>query len=293
MRESATRELVAHELGHNFGRFHSPGCGAAFIDPAYPYGTGTGGWGWTGTAMLNPITTNDIMGYCNVQWISDYTWTGILNYRAVNGRIAENALPRVAAATRDSVLLLWGHITGQGARLEPAFRLVAAPTLPPVGRGRYVVDVLDENERVLSTTRFDGEPIDHREDAHTFAFAVPVRGWSSSANTIRLREGARILTQYQVAGARTPAAVTRVRADDGRSLVTRPEATVVRRGATQVSLSWNRSEWPAVMVRDASSGAILMFARSADQLAHVSGVSQLDLVFSDGVRSVTRRVVVP
>ncbi len=290
----SAQRVLAHELGHNFGRFHSPGCGAGFIDPRYPYGSGIGSWGWTGSSLLNPLSTNDIMGYCNVQWISDYTWTGILNYRAINGFGAENALRRVVAPVPDSVLLLWGHITNGEAQLEPAFRIVASPAPPPVGRGRYVIDVLDARDRVLSTTRFDGDQIDHRDDVRTFAFSVPVRSWTSPAAAIRVREGTRVLTERRVADApRAPAAVTRVRANDGRSMVISPDATVVRRGTAALSISWNRSEWPAVMVRDVSTGAILMFARRSDQVAQVSGRPQLDLVFSDGVRSVTRRVVVP
>ncbi len=285
--------VLAHELGHNFGRYHSPGCGAGFIDGSYPYGTGIGGWGWNGTGLMHPLTTNDIMGYCTVQWISDYTWTGVLNYRASYGVIAESALRRVGSTARDSVLLLWGNIASGVAQLEPAFRIVASPSLPPVGRGRFAVEVLDANNRVLSATRFDGDPVDHIEDAHTFAFAVPVRGWNAAAAVIRVREGARVLTQRRVdASASAAAAVTRVRADDGRSLVASPDARVVRRGAASVSVSWNREQWPSVMVRDGATGAVLMFARSPDQVARASGVSALELVFSDGVRSVTRRVVV-
>ena len=290
----SAQRVLAHELGHNFGRFHSPGCGAGFIDPGYPYGSGIGGWGWNGSALLNPLSTNDIMGYCSVQWISDYTWTGILNFRAINGVVVENALRRVVAPAQDSVLLLWGHLAGGEAQLEPAFRIVASPAQPPVGGGRYAIDILDAGDRVLSTTRFDGDQIDHRDDVRTFAFSIPVRNWTSAAASIRVREGARVLTQRRVPDApEAPVAVTRVRADDGRSLVHAPDATVVRRGAAALSISWNRRVWPTVMVRDASSGAILMFARSADQVARVRGAVQLDLIFSDGVRSVTRRVVVP
>lgn len=297
-KSASAPRVLAHELGHNFGRFHSPGCGAGFIDAGYPYGTGIGSWGWNGTALMHPLTTNDIMGYCNVQWISDYTWSGILDFRAVNGRIANNPMRYGRAAVPDSVLLLWGHIDSGDVHLEPSFRIVASPVLPPVGSGRYVLEVLDADRRVLSTTRFDGDPVDHVKDAATFAFAVPTRGWNSAAAAIRVREGTRTLTERRVvapgaAPNAVPNAVTRVRADDGRSLVQAPAARVARRGSGALSVSWNRSEWPTVMVRDAASGAILMFARRDDQLARAGNIPELELVFSDGVRSITRRVVVP
>ncbi len=79
--------IAAHEIGHAHGRPHSP-CGPpgnppADIDPEYPYEEGNiGVWGWDlyEGDLLDPDDSTDIMGYCDDQWISDYT------YRALHDR---------------------------------------------------------------------------------------------------------------------------------------------------------------------------------------------------------------
>ncbi len=284
--------VLAHELGHTFGRFHSPGCGASFIDPRYPHGSGIGVWGWTGTGVAHPMSTNDIMGYCSTQWISDYTWTGILTFRAAAS--AGSALFRAAPVPRDSMLLVWGRVGDDGAVLEPAFRVVSTPVLPPVGGGRYAVDVLDAEGRVLETIRFDGDALDHRSDIRTFAFTVPVRSWRTAAAALRVRRGGEVLAVRQGRAVAGLADTERVRADDGRSFVTPPDARVRRRGAALAELSWNETVWPLAMVRDARTGEVLGFVRRpGDAVRLAASGRDLDLVFSDGVRTVTRRFEVP
>ncbi len=192
--QSSGPRVLAHELGHNFGRFHSPGCGAGFIDANYPYGGGAiGVWGWTGSGMASPTATNDIMGYCNLQWTSDYTWRGILSQRATMGALGALRGGGRATPARDSMLLVWGQIGPDGARLEPAMPFVTAPSLPPVGTGRYTLEWLDAVGRVLYRLQFDGEAVDHRTATRTFAAAVPMRAWSGTVVALRLREGARTL----------------------------------------------------------------------------------------------------
>jgi hypothetical protein len=69
-------QTMAHEVGHNHGRPHSPCGGAAEPDQAYPYsGAKIGWWGFEAPEKLhNPATDTDIMGYCNNQWVSDYVY---------------------------------------------------------------------------------------------------------------------------------------------------------------------------------------------------------------------------
>lgn len=67
---------LAHELGHLHGRFHAP-CGTSGTDSSYPYRGGViGVWGWDhrdGT-LHSPTDSTDLLGYCDPQWISDYTY---------------------------------------------------------------------------------------------------------------------------------------------------------------------------------------------------------------------------
>ncbi len=83
---SQAQVTMAHEVGHNHGRNHAPcvpqGGSISGVDPYYPYdGASIGVWGYNASTkmLVNPMSTTDIMGYCNTQWISDYTYDGLVN----------------------------------------------------------------------------------------------------------------------------------------------------------------------------------------------------------------------
>ncbi len=90
----ASAQTFAHEVGHNHGRPHSPCGGAAQPDGNYPYdGAKIGWWGFEAPEKLhNPSTATDIMGYCNNQWISDYTY-GLFADRIAILNGTQNELP--------------------------------------------------------------------------------------------------------------------------------------------------------------------------------------------------------
>jgi hypothetical protein len=81
---------MLHEVAHNHGRQHAPcvqGGTISGVDPNFPQADGsTGGYGYdsAGDNLLTPQST-DLMGYCRNQWLSAYTYSGILNaVRTVN-----------------------------------------------------------------------------------------------------------------------------------------------------------------------------------------------------------------
>lgn len=84
-------DTMAHELGHSHGREHAD-CGMPDQpDPQFPYPNGRiGVWGLdTATLTLkDPEVATDIMGYCDNQWVSDYTYTALFN-RAQNVNAAK------------------------------------------------------------------------------------------------------------------------------------------------------------------------------------------------------------
>jgi hypothetical protein len=89
---------LAHEVGHAHGREHAP-CMLLGqpSDPNYPYDNAVlGVWGWDAPngALKEPFGNTDIMGYCKPNWISDYTYDGLLTRSlAVNQAGMADELP--------------------------------------------------------------------------------------------------------------------------------------------------------------------------------------------------------
>ncbi|MBS2030944.1 MAG: hypothetical protein JST54_23780 [Deltaproteobacteria bacterium] len=90
---------LAHEVGHELGRYHAP-CSAGSPDPDFPYaGGGTGVWGYDARSgqFISPDDESDFMGYCDPTWSSDYTYNAIFDrLLAVHG-----AAPRARGRQRD------------------------------------------------------------------------------------------------------------------------------------------------------------------------------------------------
>jgi hypothetical protein len=264
-------DVMAHEMGHNWGRYHAPCGGAGSPDPSFPYvggKIGVSGFDLT-SSLFKPPSLADLMGYCSSPWVSDYTYKGILNYREAH------ALAMSAAAMRkpEPSVLLWGRIGDGEVVLEPAFDVVA-PARFPEKVGPHRLEALAEDGSVLLALAFDGESVDHSTNQQHFAFVVPqsaLRGKEIAA--LRLSARGRS-AELRSRGSRDAAAVR-----------------VMRTRTTSADVTWSDSNIRGVLVRDARSGDILTFARSGRALVHNAGDS-LDLVISDGVRSRATRVSV-
>ncbi len=137
---------MAHEVGHNHGRNHAPcvpqGGSISGVDPYYPYDGGSiGVWGYNSmTKMLvNPQGVTDIMGYCNNQWISDYTYDGLVNRVAfVDGAQREVETPGSLATWR--TLLVDSH--------GPRWGLPIEDLEPPAGEPE-TADIYDDQGNVI------------------------------------------------------------------------------------------------------------------------------------------------
>jgi hypothetical protein len=270
--------VAAHEWGHNWGRQHSPCGGASNPDVNYPYANaaiGVYGFDLT-TSTLKPPTAKDVMGYCDNQWISDYTYLGVLDYRA--------ASPAVASAFSQAIqpcLLVWGQIVDGQPVLEPAFEVLTRPSLPTAA-GPYTVEGTDETgSRVFSLSFTPEQVADDPRGGRHFSFAVPLQS-----------ERATRIASLRMAGGRRATAARRsyLMTPQMRS---GPAPVEVHRGAPgRVMLRWDASRHPMVMVRDATTGEVLSLARggAADVF---TDRTDLDLVISNRVQSRQVRVVVP
>jgi hypothetical protein len=83
--DSNSAFTMLHEIGHNHGRQHAPcvpqGASIADVDQSFPYDGGViGVYGYSSSSdvLLAPDDATDVMGYCRNQWLSDYTYNGLL-----------------------------------------------------------------------------------------------------------------------------------------------------------------------------------------------------------------------
>jgi hypothetical protein len=161
-------QTMAHEVGHNHGRPHSPCGGAAEPDPKYPYdGAKIGWWGFEGPEKLhNPATDTDIMGYCKNQWISDYT------YRLLADRVAflnGNARELPPPGGMQHFLFLLTDMTGPRWGIERP-----APRYP--SGDAELADALDVDGNIVASVTVYRTPMDHLGGA-LLLVPDPEPGW--------------------------------------------------------------------------------------------------------------------
>jgi hypothetical protein len=278
--------VAAHEWGHNFGRRHAPCGGVGNPDPNYPYAGGTTGvYGYDVAAgVLNPPTYTDLMGYCGSTWISDYNYAGIMSYRASSPfEVAAVGLGAGIAAGAERALMVWGRIEGDRVTLEPAFALETTPVLPG-RRGPHRVEAVVTDGRVLWSYAFEGdEPADlARPGVRHFAFAIPISAAQEGALAeVRVVSGARRAVRHASTSAARPL--------PGAA---RREIDVVGVGSA-ARLRWDASRYAMALVRDRRTGEVLTFARGGAVRAGVRSGTELEVLLSDGVRTLRESVRVP
>jgi hypothetical protein len=278
--------VAAHEWGHNFGRRHAPCGGVSGTDPQYPFGGGViGAWGWNpGNDALIPPTFTDLMGYCGNQWVSAYTWSGALAYRAFTpGAMVQDAQGAVADARGG--LLVWGDMTDGRVRLAPSFFLadhVSDRSAPPAADVTLRVEALDASGRVLASVLTPASSVDHASgDVRHFAVTLPLSAAQHEAlATVRVQD----VRSPLVGASRRRAAVT-----DARGVQQSLGAAVrIERAGARAHLVWDDARVAGALVRNAATGRVLSILRqTGGAFAVPSG--DVEVIVSDGVRSTALR----
>jgi hypothetical protein len=281
-------EVFTHEVGHNMGRPHSPCGSVASSDPAYPHAGGyIGVWGYDSgfNALHSPFTDKDIMGYCTPNWVSDYVYKQILDFRNGTGGFltvgAEDApAPKSQTPVRDC-LLVRGILHGDGrVELLPAFRTATRPS-GQAGPADYLLKGLDATGTTLFTQALEWVEVGcspQGQERH-FIMALPLEATVLDA-----------LAGLQVAkGGQTLASLSSV-SPGARIMTTAPSAQ--RLSADQLQLTWDAAVHPAALVRDADTGEVIAILSGGRQTIQATG-KRFDLILSDGVSSRTHHIETP
>jgi hypothetical protein len=269
--------VLAHEVGHNFSRPHSPCGGVAGPDPNYPTtGNYAGGHigvtGWdafAGSGNLKAAATyTDVMGYCGTQWVSDYCYKLVLTYRSgnVNNLLAKADQEPVA----EDCLILWGRIEQGRVILEPAFPAHTVAQLPEAGQWRLEgLDVDGHSILNVSFSPSDIADLPEGQSAAHFAFAVPRRLLGlNTLHTLRVLD-------REVERARQ----TRLAPLSGQAA----QAIASERTFAGHTLSWNADRHPLVVVRDAATGEVRAFLRGGR--ASLPAGQGMEVLACDGVEA--------
>jgi hypothetical protein len=260
--------VAAHEWGHNWARQHAPCGSAANPDMNFPYTGGTiGVFGYDVAAgVLKQTTSHDLMGYCNNEWISDYTYNAVMQYRSSEA-VTMASLSQAIQPT----LVVWGRFENGRPVLEPAFQATTRPSLPRRA-GPYRVEARTGDGSTVFALDFSPlEVADDPQGGQHFAFAVPV----TPEQTARI-------SHLRLMGAGGMAEISR----EGDAAAN----VEVRRSAPgRVSLRWDPKRAPMVVVRDPRSGQILSFARGGRSEV-VTDAAELSVGVSDRVQTREKRV---
>jgi hypothetical protein len=281
-------DIVAHELGHNHGRFHPP-CGTgAGQDPGYPYPQGA--IGVPGTDMYSysqtgagPFTYTspfyyDFQGSCPTfaKWVSDYTYQALIAARQAAG-------PHTTTAARlkreeCECLVVWGSVTGDSITLNPAF-VTKTFAQVPTGSGSLSIHGVREDGSTAFSVSVEPAQIDHVPGVRHFAFAVPLpRADRESLTLVRATGRGRTATLMRPVAALAHSML--------RSAVNQASFRLLSSGRGELQLPRTVA---GALVRSVTTGEVLAISRGG-AVTIDRRHAEVDVILSDGVGSETVRL---
>ncbi len=253
---------AAHEIGHTLGRAHpdagsdnpatkntSENCGHSRSDAGFPYGNTSsarapigigdaegfdGGDASLGIARaIYPSSIwNDVMSYCDSQWMSDYTYKGMYDFMknsppplVAQQTVQEAALPNshvhpdgsvhmhtvTSQAMNENSPMVNGDflqvngtiISGTDtASLQNVVRVNSVPEIPALGSGPYAIRLYDNANTQLASYSFDSEAYHHAsDDILQINQVITVAVGTRSLKIVRLADNLALITKTVSANA--------------------------------------------------------------------------------------------
>lgn len=187
---------AAHEIGHALGRKHpvagSTACGHSDDDGDYPYNFSAIGpffgaelginWGFDRGAAAFGIPRavypsaiwRDVMGYCQNQWISDYTYLGLRAAIFDWGAGLPQNRADIPVGNGD-FLSIFGTLVpdSQAALLHYVRRHDGGTAVPPLVPGDYAIRLLNSQGNVVAEHAFTPDLDDDGTGTRSFGQIVP------------------------------------------------------------------------------------------------------------------------
>ncbi|TVR15728.1 MAG: hypothetical protein EA391_10065 [Balneolaceae bacterium] len=273
-------EVVAHELGHNFGLLHAPCGDIDDVDPHYPYHDGSIGVEGYDSKLHRHIDSSyfDLMSYCFPKWISDYNYKNVLSFREQESL---ESLQHQSLA-EESSLLIWGKIYKDKIEINPAINITATPQIPD-NQGAYRLIMQDESGLNLFTASFNPISVtDVNEDVKIFAFTIPHSLLNYNSLESIMIEGNNLKSKIKHTLLSTKQ--SQLMAEDSNHILAKSD----RNG---IQINWDTDSIPLIMVQDKHTGKILAFAQGGKAFLpqHASAII---VHLSYGVGSVSQEITI-
>lgn len=280
---AAVRDIVAHELGHNFSLSHAACGGAGNPNANYPYPDANlgrpGRYVWPFLADTNtfydprPTDRHDLMSYCGGGVFSDYNYRLMQIYLTPADRMVVTESAAAAAPATQELLLISGKIGAAGAELIPVKSMLGRAKLPAAGP--YLLRIVT----ATGTVEYPFAPrvLDHNDARQHFGFTVPNPGVIQSITI--LQDGKTLLSTSARAASTTE-----------RAQAANPPRVQEANGSLRVS--WDSARHPYLTITWVSGSQRRNLAQdlrdgsASLSTAELPAGGSFEIILSDGLNTV-------